>query len=262
MKGKYIDIRNYWDERAKNNFLSPTATTNDIYLRELEVISIVEKLKELKITSGYFIDIGCGDGLTTIKIASNFPKIRILGIDYSENMIRIAREYLKDYPEISGRVNFEVMDIFELDKKYKGVFDVSLTVRCLINLPSFQLQKKAIKVISSITSKVAIMIENFLDGHNEMNKARKKFGLEPIPIRWHNKFFETDKFVREASKFFSSLEINNFASSYYLATKVLYSAICKSHGVEPDYSHDIHKFAVNLPPAGNFGPTKMVVMKK
>jgi hypothetical protein len=41
------NIRNYWEARAIENANSRQATTNDVYLRKLEISSIVETLKDI-----------------------------------------------------------------------------------------------------------------------------------------------------------------------------------------------------------------------
>jgi len=54
------------------------------------------------------LDIGCGDGRVTAKIASRVPNGFAIGIDNSESMIKLARE---KYPnEKYKNLDFEVMD--------------------------------------------------------------------------------------------------------------------------------------------------------
>ena len=39
-------IKDYWEERAKQNATTPEATTNDLYLRELEIATFIQTLLE------------------------------------------------------------------------------------------------------------------------------------------------------------------------------------------------------------------------
>ena len=107
-----------------------------------------------------------------------------------------------------------------------------------------------------------IAIENFTDGQDELNRARVELGLSPIPVRWHNRFFEPLEFERIVDPYFIRRETRNFASSYYCATRLIYSRLCHNLGEEPDYEHEVHRLAVDLPEFGNFSPVRMVVLER
>jgi len=101
-------------------------------------------------------------------------------------------------------------------------------------------------------------IENFLQGQKAFNRMRLAVGLPEIPVRWHNHFFDEEAFQAETGKLFDSVVIESFSSSYYLATRVIYSAGCHLMGVEPDYFHPIHRTAGKLPAFGDFSPIKLI----
>ena len=74
------EIREYWEERAKENVSSPQATTNDVYLRKLELATIIETIKTLNVSDGgTVLDVGCGDGHPTLDVAQALPGLRLLG---------------------------------------------------------------------------------------------------------------------------------------------------------------------------------------
>ena len=137
--------------------------------------------------------------------------------------------------------------------------------RCIINLPDRNLQKKAIIKIRNVLRRNGhyIMVENFVEGHREMNRLRRKLNLEEIPIRWHNTYLD-EKFVNDnLLPFFSLKKRENISSIYYLITRVVYSKICAEEGREPDYDNIIYKIAVNLDEnLGNYGPTTLLLFKK
>ena len=87
-------------------------------------------------------------------------------------------------------------------------------------------------------------------------------GLPEIPVRWHNHFFDEEEFVDQTSDSFDSVVFESFLSSYYLATRVIYSAGCQLISEEPDYFHPIHQTAGKLPPIGDFCPIKLVSMRR
>ncbi len=87
-------------------------------------------------------------------------------------------------------------------------------------------------------------------------------GLPEIPVRWHNLFFDEEQFLAETQRSFDPVVIDNFLSSYYLATRVIYSAGCHLMGEEPDYLHPIHQVAGRLPVIGDYCPIKLVTMRR
>ncbi len=256
-------IKEYWENRP---LLNPnTATTNDIYFRELEICTIIDTIKELNITKGKILDIGCGDGYSIIKMAKNFLDMDFTGIDYSNSMINNANKLLESNPELKMRVKFINGDIMNIDEILNDhIYNIIISDRCLINLDSSEKQYYVLsKIPKCLTPNGCyIAIENFIDGHNNMNKARNSVNLPDIPIRWHNLYFKDDEFLNATKSFFKHIKFKNFASSYYFATRVIYSAMCKISGQEPDYYHDINKLAISLPYCGQFSPVRMIIMIK
>ena len=268
--GSEIKIREYWEDRAKSN-QNVQATTNDIYLRELEISTFVDVINELKVTEGAkILDLGCGDGYTTLNIANNLNKnYTFVGLDYSKEMIRNANNNLEKFTNLKNNIKFDIADATKIKniiyEKFNGQkFDIIITDRCLINIPSVEKQYDTIKQISECLNEngVYIAIENFAETNNNFNELRKKFNLEEIPVRWHNFFFEEKKFLSQNKKYFNNIEFRDFSSSYYLATRIIYSAVCQIENKEPDYNHEINKLALNLPCIGNFSPIRLVILKK
>ena len=143
-------------------------------------------------------------------------------------------------------------------------FEVFLTSRSLINL---MLPEEQYGTIAQIAEHLKpggyyFAIENFQGGQKNFNQARMAMGLPEIPVRWHNYFFDEQEYVEKTAKHFDSLTFESFLSSYYLATRVIYSAACHLEGKEPDYFHPIHQVAGKLPPIGDFCPIKLVSMRR
>ncbi|MFA6227619.1 MAG: methyltransferase domain-containing protein [Patescibacteria group bacterium] len=89
------------------------------------------------------LDIGCGNGRMAEIFADS--KVEYLGIDNSEELIKIARERFKDKPW----VKFEVGDINNLQFKNNS-YDLVLLIAVLHHLPSRQLRWRALKNIHDI----------------------------------------------------------------------------------------------------------------
>jgi trans-aconitate 2-methyltransferase len=70
----------------------------------------------------FVLDVGCGDGKVTAEIARRVPEGRVVGVDWSEDMIELARRLIQD-PNIA----FRVMDAQALDfhSEFDAVFSNS-----------------------------------------------------------------------------------------------------------------------------------------
>jgi SAM-dependent methyltransferase len=259
-------IKEYWEERARENADSPRATTNDVYLRRLELATIIKTMTVLGLPGGSTVlDLGCGDGYTTIEVANALPGLRFLGLDFTAQMIANARRHLSAFRDLQERLAFEVGDVGNLCEVCDNAkYDVVMTDRCLINLPSRESQAHAFAQIAQHVKPGGhyVAIENFVEGQDNMNAMRRAIGLSEIPIRWHNLYFRRAEFTAIAEPFFEQISFEDFSSSYYFATRVIYAAMCKMHGKEPDYEHEIHQRAVGLPSVGQLSPVRLALLRR
>ena len=248
---------------------SPTlaqATTYDVYLRDLEIAKFKQKISEASLPEGStVVDLGCGDGHATVSVASAFPTLRFIGFDWSEDMLALAKKRCSAHAGLSKRMSFRQGDMRRVSDVLKGEkFEVFLTSRSLINLMYSEEQYSAIEQIAEHLKPGGYYfgIENFMEGQRNFNQLRVAMGLPEIPVRWHNHFFDEQEYAARTAKHFDSLVFESFLSSYYLATRVIYSAGCHLVGEEPDYFHPIHQVAGKLPPIGDFCPIKLVSMRR
>lgn len=264
---KSDDIKRYWGDRARSTDpASVQATTYDVFLREHEISTLKEKIAALSLPRGStIVDLGCGDGYATVSLAATFPTLRFIGVDWSEEMLAIAEKRVSAKPELGRTVSFRQGDMRRLSDSLKSDrFDVFLSMRSLINLTSSEDQYSTIAQIAEhlVPGGYYFCIENFVQGQNNFNRLRVAVGLPEIPVRWHNLFFDDERFVAEIRPYFNSMVTDSFLSSYYLATQVIYSAGCYLKGEEPDYFHPIHQIAGRLPVIGDFCPIRLVTMRR
>ncbi len=256
-------IKEFWDGRAETFQMKPQATTMDIWLRQIEINQLESEIKN-NFYNEKILDIGCGNGYSTIELARRCKDSYFVGVDYSEKMITLANKKWDTLAkEVRDRVEFFVDDILCFENSYRDI-DIVITDRCLINLPSLEFQKQAIENIGNLLQpgKTCFLIENFIEGHNNFNRLRKYVGLNEIPVRWFNFFFNEKSFRETVSDNFEVTEIRNISSLYYLITRVIYSKICQLEGKEPDYDNIIHKVSTELPAEGDYGPVKLAILKK
>lgn len=253
----FDQVKKYWEERASIDS-SAQSTTQDYYMREIEF----EVLKNIiKKNAPYSVmDVGCGDARTTARLAGEFHDINFTGGDYSESMVMNAQNNI-DHAQIENLKVFlcDVSKPLPIQQK-----DMVYTTRCLINLPTWELQKSAIENIANsiISGGHYVMIENFIEGQNNFNEIRKNFGLQEIPVRDHNLFFRREELLDFCSNYFNVLEEINISSTYYLVTRAVYSKICQDNKVKPDYFDSHHKYAAQLPFSGEYGPVRMICMER
>lgn len=83
----------------------------------------IDLAARLKGSPREIIDLGCGPGNSTRVLKDRFPNARIIGADYSENMIAKARE---DNPDLE----FMQLDLNGDISEYNGKFDVVFSNAC------------------------------------------------------------------------------------------------------------------------------------
>src|SRR5215813_6116613 len=109
------EIRHYWQERARKHAGSPAATTDDIYLRQLEISTLIDALRSFGIANAKVLDVGCGDGYSTLEVSEAVPGAEFVGIDYAVDMIAAAQQNLIKHPGLADRVAFSAGDVTALD---------------------------------------------------------------------------------------------------------------------------------------------------
>lgn len=262
MCDKNNEIKKYWDSQAEKYQDKISATNPDSLSKDLEVENIIKY-----ISNGMRIaDIGCGNGYSTFYYAKN-RDIKIEGIDYSKKMISVANESLNTLKLHSSSINFNVGDILNLNTIQNETFDLVITDRCLINLTSMEQQISAINEVSRILKPngLYLMCENSKKSLKNLNELRKAVGLYEIKERWHNLYLEEDSILSSIKNLFELVEINKFASLYYVASRIINGKIAQNNNEEPRYNSEINKVAREISSTGDFGdfsPLKLFVLKK
>ena len=174
-------IKQYWDERAKGTEpASAQATTYDVFLRDLEIAKFKQKISEASLPEGStVVDLGCGDGYATVNVAAAFPTLRFIGIDWSEDMLALARKRCTAHSGLAERMSFRQGDMRRVSDVLNGKkFEVFLTSRSLINLMYSEEQYGAIEQIAEHLKPGGYYfgIENFMQGQNNFNAAPRGDG--------------------------------------------------------------------------------------
>lgn len=256
---KIEKIKAYYNELAEKG---KYGSTWDFNLRKLEIEYILRELQD----GLTILDIGCGDGFSSIIFATRF-KCHFEGIDFSVSMIKKAREMAKGY-DLQGTVRFNEGDVLNL-KFSNETFDVVISERCLINIPSWKNQKKAIKEIHRVLkpSGKYLMMESTIQGLNRLNKFRREFGLRPIQSskgsNWMNLKFDEDKLVPFLNRYFKIRDVKRFGI-YYLISRVIHPLLVEPN--EPKYEAKINeiaqKIAMKYPNYEDIGHLVFLILEK
>ena len=80
---------------------------------------------------GTALDVGCGEGWSTIALALGFPQAQVVGVDVDEASVLAAREHAQEYG-VADRVTFRHADAGDLAGQD---VDLALAFECVHDLP-------------------------------------------------------------------------------------------------------------------------------
>jgi ubiquinone/menaquinone biosynthesis C-methylase UbiE len=92
-----------------------------------------DKLTASGFEGGHIIDVGCGSGATALTLAHRFADSRILGVDLSDPLLRLAEESA-GAAGLGERVRFEKVDAQELPYE-DDAFEVALNLNVVHLMP-------------------------------------------------------------------------------------------------------------------------------
>jgi ubiquinone/menaquinone biosynthesis C-methylase UbiE len=264
MSAKYSDneIFDYWTDQVRMHGQSPTASWSDHYVIELEIKQILERLSD----GDTVLDVGCANGYSSTQFAAA-RKIRLRGLDYIPEMIEQARlRGLESAKLLMGSIDFAIGDVTSLHEKSSS-YDKVIAVRVLINLGSIERQLKGLNECIRVLRPGGILLlsEATLQGWKRLNLLRRECGLEEIPMPDFNQYLDENEIIRAAEATADLVEISNFASSYYVGTRVMKPLLVRAGGFTIDVGNpntEWNRFCSQLPAVGDYGTQKLLVFRK
>lgn len=263
-----MTVKKFWDNQAEQHGESDLATAPDHFYRvNVEIRRILEVLKIMEPDT--ILDVGCGNGFSTLEIAKANPTAIVVGIDYSKKMIEEAKKAGAGVPNVTFFVG-DVLSISRHPNLQQLRFNAVISTRCLINLANWEEQKLGILQMRKLLEPDGnlILVENITDGLNKLNKVREMVDLPPIEQRWHNFYLPEKEFAAFISdnigKLFSLVMSENIGNLYYLVSRVIYAKIAQMEGKEPSYDHPINEIASKLPNMGDHyacSPNYMIILE-
>jgi ubiquinone/menaquinone biosynthesis C-methylase UbiE len=212
------------------------------------------------------LDVGCANGYSSLQFAC-VRSVQLRGLDYIPKMIDEARVRLQAVKqEIRGSVEFDVGDITEL-KERSNTYDKVVVVRVLINLGNWERQIKGLHECVRVLKQGGLLLlsEATLQGWERLNALRAEWGLEEIPMPAFNQYMDQEQLISAVRDEAKLLEISNFASTYYVGTRVLKPLLAKATHAPvsvADPNAEWNRWFSQLPPAGDYGTQKLFVFRK
>jgi SAM-dependent methyltransferase len=249
------------------------ATSRDYNNRELEIDAI-----RRNVTGSRVLDLGCGNGYTLLVLGSVMDQGRLVGVDFSRNMITGALELAEQEfrGQIQLRPEYVCADAFAyLEGVAPGTFDTVISERLVVNLPSWERQRS---LIESIIAQLPpggryLMMEGSAQGFRELNEVRRRCGLAEIPDRYpgnesSNKLDEAELDALLERRSDVSVRHEHLFGFYAVASKVLHALLVAPD--EPKFASPVNDCArlvqSALTDAGiylpRFGATKLWVIEK
>ena len=256
------EVFEYWRRQAREHASSSSASWSDHRVIEMEITEITKHLAD----GDRVLDVGCANGYSSVRFARS-RRIQLRGLDYVPEMIEQAKLRLGAMSGNSGSsLEFEVGDITEM-KEASDHYDKVIVIRVLINLGNWERQirglQQAVRVLKP--GGLLLLSEATLQGWRRLNALREEWGMEPIPMPVFNQYLDEEQVIAAVSGQATLLELSNFASSYYVGTRVLKPLLAQATHAPvnaTDPNAEWNRWCSLLPPAGDYGTQKLFVFRK
>ena len=254
-------IKDYWTRQAVSHGQSPAASWSDRPVIEMEIAEIVQHLHD----GDHVLDIGCANGYSTVEFASK-KAIEIVGLDYIPDMIEQAKSRLAATRGLKGKVSFQFGDITALSALDRS-YDKVIVVRVIINLGDWPRQLCGLRESARVLRPggTLLLSEATVQGWQNLNSLRREWRLPEIPVPPFNTYLDQDQVVAALSGELDLIGIVNFASTYFVGTRVLKPLLIKALGLDMDVADpEMHwnRWFSQLPAAGDYGTQKLFVFSK
>lgn len=218
-KKNIFDIisKNWWD---KKNICQPLHIINNIRFNYIK--------SKTNILNKNILDLGCGGGILTEKLAQHGAKITAL--DKSKELIKIAKSRIISS---SNEINYVNIDITTFLKKCKTKFDIIICMELLehienknpiINLFKNMLNDNGTIIISSLNKNILTYIKIILFGEFIFKKLHKNTHIFDKLIKlneiknYENKLKITDIKEIKYNSIFKYSKINKIPEINYILT--------------------------------------------
>jgi len=254
-------IKKYWNNQGDRFKDSHWASWGDNFMIELEIDIISKQLEN----HDFVLDVGCANGYSTFEQLKRNNTLKMIGVDFSENMINSANFRLGQDSNIKKSLRFDVGDICSLNYNDE-FFDKVYTTRVLINLPNWEKQKDGILELIRVTKKNGrvIICEAFWEPLVLLNSIRLLKNLPALVEHDFNRYLKIEKLENFLTKQNLKFIKNDFSSIYYLGSRFIREFITDFEQFD-GYSNPINKIFFEMEKefsGGGFGIQQSYVIEK
>jgi ubiquinone/menaquinone biosynthesis C-methylase UbiE len=255
-------IREFWTQQAAVHGQSPVASWSDTPVIHMEIGEILRYLAD----GDRILDLGCANGYSTLQFATE-KAVHVLGVDYIPAMIEEAHarfHHVRD--RLRGTAEFRVGDITSLDIPSES-YDKVVVIRVIINLGTWERQLQGMQHAARVVRSggTLLLSEATLQGWRRLNQLREEWELPVIPMPPFNNYLDQNKVIESLSPDLTLVDVVNFASSYFVGTRVLKPLLIRALGIGLDVANpemEWNRWFSQLPPAGDYGTQKLFVFRK
>lgn len=255
-------IRDFWASQAAEHGASPCASWSDVRVIELEIEAIGSRLP----AGATVLDVGCANGFSSFRYAAE-RGVDVTGVDLIPGMIEAAEAARSgEWAHVRDRTRFAVGDArslaFEADS-----FDAVISTRVVINLPEPEQQSEALLECARVLRPggVLLLSEATRQGWQRLNALRAEWQLDEIPMPSFNRYLDEERVRDVLARSMELEEIVDFASSYYVLTRLVKPLLAAATGAPIDVADptaEFNRWAASLPAAGDYGTQKLFVFRK
>jgi ubiquinone/menaquinone biosynthesis C-methylase UbiE len=256
------EIRQFWELQAAQHRSSHRASWSDRGVIELEITAIGSRLSP----GWQVLDVGCANGFSSFRYAVE-RDVDVTGVDFAPGMIEAADAARSAQPaDVQARTRFGAGDIRALDFQ-DATFDAVVSTRVIINLPNAEEQLAGLAECARVLRPggVLLLSEATQQGWQRLNALRREWGFSEIPIPPFNLYLDETVMRSSLKETLNLIEIVDFASSYYVVTRLLKPLLAQATEYPIDVSDpdaEFNRWAASLPAAGDYGTQKLFVFRR
>lgn len=199
------------------------------------------------------VELGSGTGALAELLAASLATdhawpVDYIGVDFSGEAVDRANE--RNIP----RATFVQSDFQGYLDALEQPIDMMIAQRSVMALIEPDQQRRLLQSIKGCLASdgAVVLSEGTQQGLAALNTARARTDQPELDHIWHCLYVD-EELIGDV---FDKVEIDDYASTYWLITRVIYP-----YGRDPTHNTPIHDLAADLPQIGNFGLVKLIVAR-
>jgi SAM-dependent methyltransferase len=192
----------------------------------------IDLIKQRIPPNAKILDAGCGEGEGTF-VYSALPGVVVHAVDFSQTRLEKAANNLQGRTNVTLR-QVDFLGQHSLDNDY----DLVISQRFMINLMEWTLQQKVLLGLMAMLKPGGklLMLEGSKQGTESLNELRAAWGLDPIPVKWHNLFFDDDLLIGFMRQQGYDLVEQDGLGTYFLLTRGVRPTLDKELNWDCDFN--------------------------